>query len=280
MWAAAAICDNLNTGWSACKDKYAWAVACGAISLFVCIVMTILFLCSAGNAQKANPFVAVFLFLLWGAGVGVCTFWLPFGTAGGGYGIGVGNYANGYFGTWISFITSVKYMVSAVPQVASAMDKGPKDSGSSLVIIIFFASVTEMWAAAVICDTYHWVNTGCSDLPAWGVSVGAISAIICLIVIVLPMVGVQSLSGGMPMKIISVLLLVLWIVGAATLTFAYKSGGNSRNYGAWGYGMFTSVGNGYLGTWVSLFASFVLCYVTLLGGSIGAGGAGGQGGKI
>jgi len=265
MWAAAAICDSLNNGWNGCQKEWAWAVACGAISLFICIIMTILFCAAQGMANSANPFVAVLLFLLWGAGVGVCTFGIPF------YGAGAmtGNRANGYFATWISFITSTMYMMKAVPQIANVAGKAKSGSDADTVIwIIFFASVAEMWAAAYICDTWKW-GSGCQDLPAWAVSCGAISAGITLIIIICGLL--KCTVPPIAMKIISVILCLLWAAGVATLTFAYKTGWK-KGSSVWGYGLFGNVDNGYLGTWIAFFGSFVLMYISLAGGSLPTGG--------
>merc|ERR1712216_582773 len=269
MWAAAAIWDSLNvggrSGWNACIDNYAFAVAAGAISLFICIIMTILFCAAQGMANSANPFVAVLLFLLWGAGVGVCTFGAPF------YGSGAvtGNRANGYFATWISFIASTMYMMKAVPQIANVAGKAKSGSDADTVIwIIFFASVAEMWAAAYICDSSRYFQSGCQDLPAWGVSCGAISDGITLIIIICGLL--KCTVPPIAMKIISVILCLLWAAGVATLTFAYKTGWKSGS--VWGYGLFANVDNGYLGTWIAFFGSFVLMYISLAGGSLPTGG--------
>ena len=124
MWAAGTICNNYsNSVHNYCVDELAWAVAVGAISTFVCIVMTILFCAAKGMAQTATPFVAVFLFIIWLAGVIWCTFDAPFMSA---CHSGATGGANGYFGTWIAFIASAMYMKEGIPQVKAFADQHSK----------------------------------------------------------------------------------------------------------------------------------------------------------
>jgi hypothetical protein len=279
MWAACATCDKLNDLDFAdkCKKEYAFAVAVGCISLFICLVMSILFCVNAGTAQTASPIVAVVMFILWGLGIGVCTFSIPF-MAAGGFGAG-GNSANGYFSTWICFITSCLY-VQTVPQVQQAAQKAG-NSASTPVMVTFFAGICEMWAAAYACDNFNGgyvsVSCGkagcsydtCTDLEGWGVAVGSISSIITLVIIIMGAMGksVPDMAG----KICAALVFLLWAAGVATLTFDYRKKGEKGDV----YGLFTTAGNGYFGTWCAFFSSFVWAYMALFGGGGGGGGGGG-----
>ncbi len=87
MVAAADLCDDD----ASCKDEEAWAVAVGVISLVTCAVWAAM----VNKLGAAEKFVAIFVFVLWLLGVGVCTVESPFVVAG-----------NGYFGCWFCFILS------------------------------------------------------------------------------------------------------------------------------------------------------------------------------
>jgi len=163
-----------------------------------------------------------------------------------------GGDANGYFSTWIAFIASAMYMFGAVPQISAASSQvtsGGNEKG--MLLVIFLASVCEMWAAAYICDQGA---AGCRGVVAWAVSCGAISAFLSLLFAFVP-----QLAGFV--KYLAAFLAIWWAAGVATLTFQYTS---TRDVG-W---IFTSAGNGYFGCWVAFFCSFILAYVTLFGGSI------------
>merc|ERR1711907_102033 len=275
MWAAASICDSHGWG-NGCRGEYAFAVAVGAASLGICIIMTILHCACNACSQKAHPFISVLMWLLWGAGVGVCTFGVPFRNACG-FSVKVGNVsvgssgANGYFSTWICFIASCFYVFESVPQIKGASDKvtsGSQEKG--WLLVIFLASVCELWAAAYVCDntySYSWAGhrAGCYGLAAWGVSCGAISAFLALLFAFVP-----QLQGFI--KWVALFLALWWAAGVATLTFTYRS---TNDIG----GMFTSAGNGYFGTWVAFFASFILAYSTLVPGGGGLPSASGMDAK-
>jgi hypothetical protein len=269
MWAASATCDKLKNGFDDCKDEYALAVAIGAISTFVCLVVSIIYCVKADlMSGVGQTVVAVILFLTWGIGTGVCTFDIPFAAAAG------ENAANGYYSTWVCFCAAVMFIMT-VKQVKELAGKGTQGE-SGAVVVTFFSSVAEMWAAAYLCDNYNsgystWkcsskgcsVST-CTDLEGWGVAVGCVSAVICLVFIILGLVGMKDKIPDIAKKIIAVLLFIWWAVGVATLTFSYKEKGYTYD-GKGAYGLFLGAGNGYFGTWISFFSSFVFAYVTLLG---------------
>merc|ERR1712072_1171814 len=87
-----------------------------------------------------------------------------------------------------------------IPQIKDLADKGSQGESGSL-LFCFFGSIAEMWASAYMCDNYSnaylgcgegWTCKGgkckydtCTDLEGWGVTVGCVSAIVCLVFIIL-----------------------------------------------------------------------------------------------
>ena len=79
MWAAAVNCDTWNDNIHDCKDEEAWAVACGAISLIICIVLAICMKFKPDIVEGIVGQICFFLlFCLWVAGMAVGTFQRPF----------------------------------------------------------------------------------------------------------------------------------------------------------------------------------------------------------
>ena len=79
MWAAAAYCDQFNDNVHDCRNDWAWAVACGVISLVICIVLIICMKCKPDIVEGiVGQICFVLLLILWMAGVAVCTFEKPF----------------------------------------------------------------------------------------------------------------------------------------------------------------------------------------------------------
>ena len=75
MWAAAVNCDTWNDNIHDCKDEEAWAVACGAISLIICIVLAICMKFKPDIVEgTVGQICFVILFGLWVAGMAVGTF--------------------------------------------------------------------------------------------------------------------------------------------------------------------------------------------------------------
>jgi len=87
LTAAANLCDNTN-----CEDEIGWAVAVGAISLLIAILLVFL----VTKLGQFKIFVSIPLLGLWCFGVGVLTFDAPFTFTG-----------NGYFSSWAAFFAAV-----------------------------------------------------------------------------------------------------------------------------------------------------------------------------
>eukprot|EP00009_Paramoeba_aestuarina_P003422 CAMPEP_0201521636 /NCGR_PEP_ID=MMETSP0161_2-20130828/15320_1 /ASSEMBLY_ACC=CAM_ASM_000251 /TAXON_ID=180227 /ORGANISM="Neoparamoeba aestuarina, Strain SoJaBio B1-5/56/2" /LENGTH=137 /DNA_ID=CAMNT_0047920303 /DNA_START=44 /DNA_END=457 /DNA_ORIENTATION=+ len=84
----------------------------GVLSAFTCICMLALHHFKEDIFQQALVFVAVFLFILWGIGVGFMTFDIsgPFTSTG-----------NGYFSAWVAFCISVLLTAEVIPAFGNAV---------------------------------------------------------------------------------------------------------------------------------------------------------------
>ena len=172
------------------SSKKTWQFACGIVSVVLCIIWLILSKVKNDVAGKIAPILSVFLFFWWAAGAFTGTFYDPFILTG-----------NGYFADWMAFGFSYHAAYNAVPQFRDLANKAKSagSTGSNLgpVPYIFFASIIEMTSASILCS-YVW-GTGCGGYIAYAVAVGAVSAIICLILMI--MVATSSRVDGVVLKV-------------------------------------------------------------------------------
>jgi len=314
MWAAATTCSQLDNGnYDACKDEYAWAVAVGAISTIVCLICAIVLYAAANLLNDTGHMVvSIFLVLLWLPGVIWCTFDKPFASAcattatlnvgygayyGSHYAWALGGSANGYFGTWIAFLAAVKYMFASVPALEVPIKTAAGGRGLELFALFLF-SIIEMSQASLDCGNH------CSNILAWAVAVGVISAVICLLLFI-PQLQPAA-------KYLFVFLVLLWFAAVGTLTFNYyevshvqnnaylatrrrrapnggrrsmdfdglpgpnemnlpdpaRRGTDSQRRGTTvdEWGIYASANNGFFSTWFAFFTSAHLCYTAWVGG--------------
>lgn len=232
LWAAASLCHSSFS----CQNELAWAVACGAISLFICLCMTVMASCDSTKsvASQLQTFVAVLLFLLWAAGAGICTFKGPFNTA-------CGSSANGYFACWISFIASCLYLFATVPAVEHCAHESLESHGTYLGGVLVTSLVVTAQAA------YDGDSGRFTGMRIWAVTAGAVSVVLVMLLML-----VSALQQRM--KYVVAVLAGLWIAAVVTLTFTYK--GDPE------FGIFAAAGNGFFACWCALFISFTLCYTT------------------
>merc|ERR1712216_133453 len=158
LWYAAVICDNINDSMSDCKKEPAWAVACGAISLVFMIVILALAQFASGQADGVPGQILLALtWIIWLCGVGAYTF----GSAKGGLATAQIVANNGWFGTWICFITCT-ILILDIPTVKGLVDKvvGAMDN-KKYMAIVGLASLVVMWHAAKVCDD----QTECKKMP-------------------------------------------------------------------------------------------------------------------
>lgn len=113
---------------------------------------------------------------------------------------------------------------------------------------LLFSSVVVTWAAAVVC------SHDCGVYEGWAVACGVVS--ICVMVLYHTPLG--SSITGLPHKILMALLALWWIAGVVCMT---------------GHSPFTTAGNGFFGSWVSLGAALCLT-MDAFEGTWGSGGGG------
>lgn len=228
------ICNILDT----CSEKkYAWALACGVISTFLCIVGLVLTRVMPGRPAAVDLVFAVLLTGLW-------VFGASFNTSAKGIFGGTGN---GYFSTWTALLAAAYYAHLSLGHIRERIEQHARVDGPVLVLV---ASIVEMASAA---DYYTNGDTSAdnqhSDRTKWAIAVGAVSSFLCIIQLLLSYLhlSVAETSG----KALGLFLVALWAAGAGVNTSAK--------------GPFPSTGNGYFSSWMA-FATSILFAISALGG--------------
>jgi len=252
MWAGGIVWDYMDT---AVNGETQFATFLGLASLVVCIIQMCLFFFMDGFAQKASPFVAGTLFILWICGIAVSTFKTPFKDSCGGASstavIGSGT-ANGYFSTWLGVVASGVWFASAVPQVGEYAEKAkPTGEDGMYVAGLILSSLVVMVQGSYDCDNTSYAD-GCSNGEGWAVSAGVMSAAIGLLVQFVPQIADFK-------RFIWIFVALIWFVSVAVLTYSYKDATAGDT------GIFIHTGNGFFATWVSAFMSFYLVYESWAG---------------
>eukprot|EP00656_Telonema_subtile_P020249 TRINITY_DN213_c0_g2_i1.p1 TRINITY_DN213_c0_g2~~TRINITY_DN213_c0_g2_i1.p1 ORF type:complete len:396 (+),score=97.34 TRINITY_DN213_c0_g2_i1:151-1338(+) len=285
MWAAIAICDQLNNGWGAnygtsskdCDGKFAWAVACGLISLVLAVALVVL------GKFKPNLvagwigwIVYGVLFFLWAVGVVVFTMDTPFAPSGNGnWTNSYGSAGNGYISTWMAALFSAVLFFEHVEPVTNLMAKvfGKLEGSKRMFLAILLASFVEFWHAARICDDV----TSCAGMLGWGVSAGVVSCISILVFVILShfMPAVNDFA-----KYFAAFLALWWTAAVCTLTMPNGEESCSSD-NIFCQGLFLSASNGFFGTWIAMLLSLVLTAqlfnISIPGSEQSADGAGGAG---
>jgi len=171
---------------------------------------------------------------------------------------------NGFFSTWGAFFTSLYLCYVSWFGEATPDAKDPK----VFLVIIFFASIFEMWAAATFCSRLNDSYSSCKDQVAWAVAVGTISAFICLVMGILFCAAAELANTAN--KFVAAFLFVLWIFGTGVTTFDYPftsaCGVGGLGSGAWslGYiGYTDNSANGYFASWICFCVSFAYMYMSI-----------------
>lgn len=229
---AAKICDDTDQ----CEKEYGFGVAAGVISSFVCICYTVYIKMSSSTEHATlTQVVAIFMLLWWITSAYVLTFREPFTTTG-----------NGYFAVWLCTIVSIYFAMDTVPALKRVLErskaKATSISSPTEVVVCMFASLVELAAAATLCDK----EQKCEKEEAFAVAVGSIGVATCLLVMIVPQLGVYS-------KFISIFLSAVWLAGVLILTFGEP---------------FVATGNGYFSTWLAFLSSAYWCLNVFFGGDL------------
>ena len=127
---------------------------------------------------------------------------------------------------------------------------GGLDEDGKYLGIIGFASLIEMWQAAVFCNRsvrYGLYDSrgGCDGMYGWAVAAGTISCFFCILWTV-GAIFIAALKGFT--KFLAVFLAIWWTVALLTLTMP--------NHG--NIGPFTVGCNAYFATWIAMLFSIAL----------------------
>ena len=230
-------CDLLMGGLSPDTDNTNYGVAVAAVSLALTLAFMLLAkfrpavlarfslpLPKNLGMLSAQQVFYGFLLLWWGPGTGVLTFHGPYRTTG-----------NPYFACWAALLCSVLLCADAFTKMKVGIDhlKGASSSYLREMFGLFVSSLTLFFASI------DFVGSGTG---AYGMSLGIISAVICVLATYL----VEAKKIGAPLrKGVSGVLLVLWAAAAVLLTFDSP---------------FTSTGNGYFACWLGLACASLWVY--------------------
>eukprot|EP00122_Pirum_gemmata_P001665 Pgem_evm1s1501 len=218
---------NCSHGW--CRDVSAYAVAVGALSTFICVIICVLEYLKKDLPKIGNVIVSGFLLVWWLSGTGVGTFRGPFR----------GGHGNGYFSAWAALIISCFYFMVCVGTTGKAL-VGTVSKTQAVLGISFIGSVFYLTAACHTC----WGH--CSSYYGYSVAVGAIG-LLCIIVLII----LNKFAEEMFMKVgvfIAGFNLLWWVCGTGITTFVAP---------------FTYIGNGYFSAWITLIAAAYVLGLTL-----------------
>jgi hypothetical protein len=221
-------CIDRNKRWDwhgeQCVEKWAFAVAAGAVSSCLLLLLLILQFLASATASIVKPFIAGFLALWWFVAACFLTFdHNPYKTTG-----------NGYFACWVGAIAAMFWACACCPMIQKSANEVNRGMNASMVVPLLMCSVVELVAASLACkESKH-----CEQERAWAVSVGAVSVCVCLLCITFPQ---QVSQWG------SLFLFIWWIPGVYILTFSSYDGG------------FQHTGNGYFATWGAMIFALGFC---------------------
>eukprot|EP00051_Salpingoeca_urceolata_P024230 m.423116 g.423116 ORF g.423116 m.423116 type:complete len:544 (+) comp20207_c0_seq4:1821-3452(+) len=212
------------------KSKWAWAIACGAVSVVVCggrlLVMKF---SSEALSSVVDTVLSVFLVLWWVMGA-------AFNTRVHG---AFASTSNGYFATWIALLTATFYAYLAIARLQAALEGNT--AGSAFPVVLAGSAVV-LAVAADSCDA----RDDCSKKFGWAVAAGVVSFCVCATFFFL-----QRFKADMADKLekpVAVFLVAWWAAGAGVTTSAHAPFDNP-----------CGTANGYFAVWTSFFAALVFC---------------------
>jgi len=241
---AGILCSDLNDiPGGECKEYEAWAVACSAISvvitLFLLIATFVDFL-PADVGEIVTIVCAAFLLCIWLAGTYTMTFTRPFVT-----GMG-GRPGNGYFGAWLALIVAWWFATSMVPGLKGAMEKATQYGGWAYQVLAIGSLIVGVQAAhdchKFDCDTMHY---------DYAVAAGWVSFVCVITVFILIACDCWNRTGAI---VAGVFFALWWTAGAYILTYDKP---------------YLSLGNAYIGIWLSTVCSYLILADVWLRGNDG-----------
>jgi hypothetical protein len=210
-----------------CRGSHAVALAVGAISTLLISGSVFLKCFYSYRPRVVDLIMAIFLLLLWTAGLGVGTFYGP-------YGIVIGANANGYLSAWTAFFLSgyyVFFFCSAHQQITAHKNRIINTTGLLLISTLFY-----LISSAIVCK-----RELCTSYVGYAIVVGAVGLIFAMLLFISRLL-VKGLSKKIEVCLVG--FLFLWITsGTVVGTFASP---------------FNLLGNGYLTAWVSFFGTLAL----------------------
>lgn len=218
---AAIHCDGVQ-----CDGVYAYALAVGIVSSFFSISYVLLgrFNKLSMLPGKHRLFFGAFMFVWWTLGAGILTFK-------GGMGVFITT-GNGYFACWIAWGCSSWLLKTEFARAQAVIDRFQT---MGMVSWLLLASGVEVFASIAVCDMPDY--SGCpNDLAIWALVAGAVSLVVALLLMFVPVVNKH-------VKYIAMFLAIWWICGAGANTFK---------------GPFMTTGNGYFASWACLIVSLLL----------------------
>merc|ERR1712070_27432 len=261
MWDAASLCHFYqdNEAFSCGEFHLAFAVSAGVITVVLCLILAImnqnLCGCLKRVAEMAHFVIGCTLALLWVAQVCVCTTQKPFAPASPTEMYNRHHPGNGYLASWASFIFSFRllatttYMQPRMAKLRHVIEEWRLHV--KILATILFASVIESGQALYIC-THE--ATECSGMLLWGLLAGGGSTLFCVLFLVgacVERVKPYLMCGPWG----ALLLVCWWLAGVFLLTMP---GSLSRCDDQFCNGVFLSVSNGFLASWIALLGSFAL----------------------
>jgi hypothetical protein len=227
-----------------CTGLRGYSVALGVVSASVLLIFFIAFAVEFSRErlpEKSLLFLAGGILLWWIAGVAVTTFQVTV------------NGDTRYFASWASLIFAAMVAHSEFDQFAQLVsDVKALERHSQATFYLFLASIVETAAAVFPC-----VDISCTGIEIYGILVGAISLILCIILL---RVGQDRL--GFIGHIFAVFLVVWWTVALGVLTL--------------GAGPFKIASNGFFACWAGFLLSFFVTQAMMFPQSENYGGNGRQ----
>mmetsp|Transcript_14799 Transcript_14799/g.29036 ORF Transcript_14799/g.29036 Transcript_14799/m.29036 type:complete len:308 (+) Transcript_14799:15-938(+) len=211
-----------------CNNEFAWAVTVGVLSLVLSSMHLVMARFMKDLLEKLEFYIAACLGTLWTVGVLILTFDSPFENTG-----------NGYFSCWLAFTSSQLLVYYTSPTIRDSMNNhlNEMSRSSSVLFLLFVSSCMNLVATSISCH-----RTACNSGIGFGVSVGVLSIVVCLLHFFVPSISDYTMytSGT---------LTILWVSAAGVLTFGTA---------------FTTPGNGYFSTWICMLSSCAWCYISML----------------